>query len=432
MAEFSIPKGMRDFSPEEMAKREYVLGVITGVYKKYGFRPLETPAIEFQETLSNKYGEEEKLVWQFKDLGGRDVALRYDLTVPLSRYVAMNRNIAKPFKRYQIGRVWRYDQPQKGRYREFWQCDIDILGPKSPMADAEIIAIIYETLMALGFEKFTVRVNNRKLMDCVYQAIGVPEESLKDIYVCVDKLGKQGINGVRKEMSGRGISTSLAEKVLEITGIAGKPEYVLGRAAEYAKGIDAQVALSETRELFEYVAALGIPEDYISFDLSLARGLDYYTSFVFETVVTEPDIGSLTGGGRYDGLIGRFSGEDVPATGTSIGFERIVDAMNELKMFSIPKTSLKAFVASAKDETRPNVLEIAGMLRKNGFGVDYDIMQRNLRKQLEYAANLGVPFAIIVGPNELKEDRVTLRNMDSGKETQVEIKNLADVLKVSQ
>ncbi len=429
--DFSIPKGMRDFPPDEMRKREYVMSVVKTVFEKYGFLPFETPAIEFQDTLKNKYGEEEKLIWQFEDMGGRKVALRYDLTVPLARYMAMNRNMPKPFKRYQIGRVWRYDQPQKGRYREFWQCDIDSLGSKNSIADAEIIAVVYESLIKLGFKSFEIKINNRKLMDEIYKAIGIPEKEIRDVYVSVDKYDKLGVNGVKKELQKRKIDSKLIEKVLELIQINGKSDYVIKRLIPFVKTMESKIALSETKELFGYLKEFGIEEKYFSFDLSLARGLDYYTSFVFETFVTEPKIGSITGGGRYDELIRLFSGEDVPATGTSLGIERIIDVMTELNMFNLSKSNVKIFVASAKDETRGKALEIATQLRNEGMNIDIDIMGRKLSKQFEYAANLDVLYVIIVGPKDLENERITLRNMENGKETKVEIKNLVEVLKLS-
>ncbi|RLG21662.1 histidine--tRNA ligase [Candidatus Micrarchaeota archaeon] len=418
----SIPKGTRDFSPEEMRIREYVISKIKEVFERYGFEALETPAVEFLDVLMKKYGEEEKLIWKFKDLGGRDVALRFDLTVPLARYVAMNRNMPVPFKRYQISRVWRYDQPQKGRYREFWQCDVDIVGSKSVLADAEIIAITNDVLKAVGFKSFEIRINNRKLMSEIYKKLGIENE--KDIFVAVDKIDKIGEMGVIDELKKRGVDDAKVKEIMDIIKIKGKPKKVLDRVKDYVS----KETVGESEDFFEAVKLFGVPDEVISFDLSLARGLDYYTSFVFETVVKEGQVGSITGGGRYDKLIGLFAGKELPATGTTIGLERIIDAMKDMKMLPKLPSKTAVFIASATDEVRKESIKICQKLRKQGINCDIDLMDRKLKKQMDYASSKQIPFCLIVGPKEINEKIFTLRDMRKGKEYRKSIEEIVEFL----
>ena len=325
-----LPRGMRDFLPEEMMRRRKVIETIREIFERYGYEPLETPALERIEVLAGKYGEEgEKLMFRVLKRGSGieklgkeieelritnkreiiDLALRYDLTVPLARVVALNQGkIALPFKRYQIQPVWRAERPQRGRYREFYQCDVDTVGSPSMMADAEIITIINEILTKLGFSRFRIRINNRK----------VPEEKAIDLFIGIDKLEKIGLSGVEEELKNRGIAREAIAKIIPILEVKGDFKTVLSEAEKLLYGSKiGEEGLSELAELFNYATSFGVPPGNLILDLSLARGLDYYTGPIYESVVDEPRIGSLTGGGRYDNLIGMFLGRDIPATGTS-------------------------------------------------------------------------------------------------------------------
>jgi histidyl-tRNA synthetase len=424
------PAGMRDFLASDMIKREAVINKIKIIFERFGFDPWETPAVEYFEVLQGKYGEEEKLIYKFKDLGGRELALRYDLTVPLARVVARFPQLPKPIKRYQISRVWRYERKQRGRYKEFWQCDVDIVGSKSMMADAEIIAITYEVLKELGFKEFKIRINNRKLLNGLIQYAGVEKEKVIEAFRAIDKLDKVGIEGVKKELKSRNIKTDSIKKILQIIGIKGKPNRVLSTVEKFVKNLkEGKEGIDELRQLISYLKLFDVDENYYVIDLSLVRGLDYYTGPIYETVVTKPKIGSLTGGGRYDKLIGLFTGTDIPATGTSIGIERIIDVMDELKMIKPRKSRTLVFVASVNDEMKRECIRVATELRRAGISCQVDLMNRNLQKQLEYADKLDIPYVIIVGKKELVKGKVKLKDMKKKEERELKIDEAIKVLK---
>jgi len=415
---FQTVKGTRDFLPEEMVKREFLINTMKKVFEKYGFEPIETPCIEYEATLKQKYGEEERLIWKFEDLGGRKCALRYDLTVPLSRVMAMNPRIQKPFKRYQIQPVWRYEKPQKGRYREFYQCDIDSIGSYGIEADAEIPAIMNDVMIALGFKKFKIRINNREILDSIAKECAVPKNKKMEILRAVDKLDKIGLKGVEKELNGRGIEKKIANKILKTLKISGTNKQIFNQLKKY-KGYE------KLKELYDKMLSFGIKDSNIKVDPFMVRGLDYYTSLVFETVVEKPKMGSLTGGGRYDELIGRFSGIDVPGTGTTIGLERIYDVMNELNLWkNLEKTKTKVFIITINEKFSKKAIEIAQNLRKQNINVETDIMNRNFKKQFDYASKKGIPFVLIIGEKEIKEKKFTLKDMKTGKEKKVSLKTL--------
>jgi len=388
------PKGMRDFLPEEKRIREEVVKKIKRVFELYGFEPAETPALEYAEFLEGKYGEEEKLIYKFQDRGGRWLALRYDLTAPLARVVASNPQLPLPFKRYAIDKVWRYDNPQRGRYREFYQCDVDIVGSRSMMADAEVVACAFRALKELGFES-VVRINNRKLMNYIMEKIGV--ERPLEAFRAMDKLDKIGKKGVEGELKKRGIKK--VREVIELLEVRDLKE--VERKFGESEGS------KELRELFDYLDECGVK--YV-FDISLVRGLDYYTGPVFEI---SSEFGSIAGGGRYDGLIGAFSGRDIPATGISLGLERIIEVMKKEGMIKDPGVKAKVFVAEVNQKER--ALRIAEKLRDEGINTEVNLMERSLGKQLEYADKRGIRCVVIVG----KREKVTVRDMESGKEEEV-------------
>lgn len=412
-----IYKGTRDFLPKQMIKRNYVINIIKQIFEKYGFEPLETPTIEMWETLSGKYGEEgDRLTYHFTDRGKREVGLRYDLTVPLSRVVAMYPQIPKPFKRYQIQPVWRADKPQKGRFREFYQCDVDIVGSPSVLADAEIIAVLFESLQALKFENFTVRLNSRKILKGISEVSGAGVEKEMEMCRAIDKLDKIGMEGVESELQKREISRMAIQTILKILSIAGSNQNKIEETKFLLSGSEDGVAgVTEIEQLLQFLSLYGIPDHVLEFDLTLARGLDYYTGPIYETVVREPRIGSITGGGRYDGLIGLFAGQAHPATGSSIGLERIVTVMEELDMFppSLQGTA-RVLVTVFDREALPYSIKIATELRKTGIATDLYSGKAKIRGQFGLANDKAIPIVVIAGPDEIQKQAVNIKDMKSG------------------
>jgi histidyl-tRNA synthetase len=410
-------KGTKDFLPEEMRKWQWVIDRIREVYERYGFAPLETPAFESFELLSAKGGLGEAVreeIYNFKDKGGRELGLRFDFTVPLARVLANNPNLPRPFKRYQIGKVWRYDNPQALRYREFWQADADTIGSQSMMADAECIAVAVDCLKAIGFKEFNIRVNNRKLIECIMEKVGVPKEKMADAFRSVDKMDKIGESGVERELDGKGID---AKKVLAAVRLEGKNEELLQKVEEK---FGASEGLNELNELLKLAKQMGI-EKWIKIDLSLVRGLDYYTGPVFEVALGGGV--SAGGGGRYDKLIKVMGGPDLPATGISLGLSRVVALADEKGLLKADPPA-RVFVAAVNDWARPDVLKLVQGLRNDGITAETDIAGRKLAKQMEWAGAAGFPFVAIVGPEELKKGSVKLRDMKTGKERLVKAEKL--------
>jgi histidyl-tRNA synthetase len=426
-------KGTRDFLPADMIRRNYVINLIKSIFEKFGFEPLETPTIEMWETLSGKYGEEaDRLTYRFRDRGDREVGLRYDLTVPLSRVIAIYPQIPKPFKRYQIQPVWRADKPQKGRFREFYQCDADIIGSGSVLADAEIIAITFEILRKLQFEEFTIRVNSRKILAGITQVSGTPMDKELDICRAIDKMDKIGPSGVEKELTARGIKNSAISRILEIISIEGANSAKINQIESFlSESENGSEGIREIRDLLTYLSCFEIPETNVLFDLYLARGLDYYTGPIYETIVEKPKIGSITGGGRYDNLIGLFSGQPNPATGTTIGLERIIAVMEELNLFPENiSTSVNVLVTVFDDTTLPYSVLIANLLRKEGINTDLYTGQSKLRGQIGLANEKGIPFVIIAGPDETERKTVNLKNMKSGEQKEIPLADITSTIRL--
>jgi len=412
-------KGTRDFLPEEMILRQQALEKIKNVFEIFGFQPLETSALETWEVLSKKGAGGDEILsetYSFKDKGERMIGLRYDLTVPLARVISDNPNLPLPFKRYQIGNVWRYGDVAKARFREFLQADVDIVGSESLLADAEVIACAIECFNALGIKEFYVRLNNRKILNEILRLSKISENKFTDILRSIDKLDKISTDDVIKEIENKGISKDSIKKLLSYTKIKGEPEKVF-------KEIEELEGLNELKEIISYLKSMKL-NSKVKIDLSLARGLDYYTGPIFE-VFAEQGIGSVAAGGRYDKMIGLFLGRDIPATGISLGIERIMEVIKERKIIEMTKSKTKVFVIAVNDRLRNKILEIVQMLREKSIKVDYDLRSRTLSKQLEYASSLGIPFAVIVGERELKEKSVKIRNMKTGKEEIVSINQLA-------
>ncbi len=435
MANTNPARGMRDFLPADIRKRNYVIGIIKQVYESYGFEPLETPSVENLETLTGKYGEEgnqlifkilkrgEKLDINDKELA--DTALRYDLTVPFSRVVANYKNdLPKYFKRYQIQPVWRADRPAKGRYREFYQCDVDAIGSTSMIVEAELISAVCEVLKRLGFDDFVVRINNRELLREMLNASGIAENLQTDALVAIDKLDKVGAEGVLKEFNERGIATESGNRIMDLFATlerSANPETL----AELEKFIG-----NKTESLQKLTQILSLANNpNIKIDASLARGLSYYTGAIMEINVSDL-VGSLAGGGRYDGLIGMFGKDQIPACGFSIGLERIIVVMTERGMFppELQTNSADVFITIWNNESIAESLKLAHELRQNGLRVTVYPEVDKLAKQFKYASAINVPYVCVVGENELAEDKVTVKNLANGEQETVERRKIAEYL----
>ena len=441
-------RGMRDFLPEDVRRRHYVIGVIADVYQKYGFEPLETPSVENIETLLGKYGEEgDKLIFKIlkrgegADSGQADLALRYDLTVPLARVVAEYRaRLPKFFKRYQVQPVWRADRPQKGRFREFYQCDVDAIGSTSMVVEAELLGAAGDVLSRLGFTAYTIRLNHRGVLAGMLDAGGVPDALHNDALVALDKLDKIGRDGVAAELQARGVPEAGAGMLLEFfasvaaaQGIADADpaafnHEVLRRLEGLLNGARPE-ALADLRQVVALVAATA-SGGHLRLDPSLARGLSYYTGAIFEIAV--PDLaGSLGGGGRYDNLIGMFLGDQVPACGISLGLERILVVMGERGMFppGLGTAPADVMVTIWNLNGVPDALGLAAELRSAGLRVEVYPDADKIGKQLKYASSRAIPFVTVVGDDELAKGVVTLKTLATGEQQVVPRADVADVVK---
>jgi histidyl-tRNA synthetase len=400
-----------------------VIGVVRDVYEKYGFEPLETPAFENIETLLGKYGEEgNKLIFKIlkrgehEHTGEADLALRYDLTVPLARVVAQYQNeLPRFFKRYQIQPVWRADRPARGRFREFYQCDVDVVGTTSMLVEVEILSAAGEILERLGFQDFIVRMNHRELLTAILKAAGIAPPLQDAALVAIDKLDKIGREGVLKELASRGIPEDVAGSTLDLFGL----EFPSGLRARLRDDERAQYAIGQLDEI-RAMSARTAAGARLQIDLSLARGLSYYTGAIME--INVPDLaGSLAGGGRYDNLIGMFLGRDVPACGLTLGLERIIFVMTERNMFpaDVARGGVDALVTIWNHETRAESLALAGELRKSGLRVDVYPEADKLGKQFKYASARNVPFVAILGDDERARGEVGLKDLRSGEQISV-------------
>lgn len=435
-------RGMRDFLPEVVRRRQYVIGVIADVYQRYGFEPLETPAVENIETLQGKYGEEgDRLIFKIlkrgegAETGQADLALRYDLTVPLARVAAEYRGkLPKFFKRYQIQPVWRADRPQKGRFREFYQCDVDAIGSTSMVVETELLAAAADVFLRLGFENFEIVINHRKLLNAVLVDAGVPADQHGAALVIMDKVDKIGVDGVKKEFAEKGLPADTADRLAARLGTMAEVSALDNLAAVLDD--DGKTAIRELQEIFrlsQQTAASG----HLKLDGYLARGLSYYTGPIFEVRV--PDLaGSLGGGGRYDNLIGMFSGDSVPACGISLGLERILVVMGERGMFppSLAARPADVMVVQWFANKTDLYLGFATSLRAAGLRVelypeapDEDGQKGIAVKQFQYADVRGIPFAAIIGADELANGTVTVRNLKT--RTQVSIPSEAVATAIS-
>ncbi len=418
-----LPKGMRDILPQQMVLRQQVLSVVEETFAVFGFEPLVTPSVELSEVLLGKYGgESEKLIFFVQHPGGKEeLALRYDLSVPLSRVVAQYPDLPKPFRRYQIAPVWRAERPQRGRYREFYQCDADIVGTVSMLADAEIIALVYTILSRLGFQQFVTLINNRKLLTGIGQYAGVPDAQLPDLYRAIDKYERVGLGGVRKELRQGGLDAASVERLCELIWPAsGQPRSLDDLRVELGHLPQAREGIDELQELLGYLPSLGVDQRCYRFDLAMVRGLDYYTGPIYETLVEEPRIGSITGGGRFDGLVGRFSKQGYPATGTTIGIERILDILEERPTFAPRETLVEVLVTVFSPELLAESLKLLSELRGSGLHCELYYDADPLGAQIRYALKKGIPTLVILGPDELAAGEVAVRDLQTKSQGNVE------------
>lgn len=442
MAKPSIPKGTRDFGQLEMARRNYIFDTIKSVFSLYGFQQIETPAMENIGTLMGKYGEEgDKLLFRIQNSGEKaslapEKGLRYDLTVPFARYVVQHREeLSFPFKRFQIQPVWRADRPQKGRYREFYQCDVDVIGSDSLLGELELIQIVEEVYRRLGI-RVCLHINNRKILAGIAEVIGAPDK-IVDITVAIDKLDKIGVDAVNNELKERGLSDEQVASIQPILNLSGTTadkltalKTILATSETGLKGV------AEMEEVFELVnsqLSTSLNSQLSTFnlelDLCLARGLNYYTGAIFEVKALDAQIGSITGGGRYDNLTGIFGLPGVSGVGISFGADRIYDVLTELDLFpkELQSTTQVLFATFGQDELR-YALRWAKELRANNIAVEVYPEPTKMKKQMSYADDKKIPYVAIVGSNEMDTNTVMLKNMASGEQQQVTLEQLCTIL----
>ncbi|MFA6369029.1 MAG: histidine--tRNA ligase [Candidatus Shapirobacteria bacterium] len=404
-------KGFRDFLPKDMGLRNYVKNTLIEVFENYGFLPLETPALEYSSVLKGKYSNEtdDKLGYFFKDNGDREIGLRYDLTVPAAKVLAIYSNeIQLPFKRYQIQPVWRAENTQKGRYREFVQCDIDIFGTNSPIADAEIISLIYTSIQKLNFKNAIISINSRQvLFDILTKSNIKKDQNL--VLQSLDKLAKIGDNGVKNELISKGLSPSQIENLFKYIKEA-QPD-------------------NNLKQILDKLKFLGLPNNTYVFDPTLVRGCDYYTGTIFEVNVLEPKIGAIGGGGRYDNLIATLGGPNIPAVGFAFGFERIIDVIKELNLLSKANQSkTKILIANFGSETESDILALLSKLQNKNIPSSIYPDNDKLSKQIKYALSLGIPYLAIIGTDEAKNNQIMLKNLTTTEQKLISFEELINML----
>jgi len=413
-----------------MLKRNWVMDQIRTVFQNYGYGPMGTPAFESWDMLKKKSGEDTvNQIYYFKDKSDRELGLRFEWTASLARVVATHRELPKPFKRYAIGPVWRYERPSEMRWREFWQMDVDVVGVADPIADTEVLAVAVDSLRAIGFKGFKIRLNDRRLLEALVEVSGLPRERYPEAFRAVDKRGKIGDEGVLEELDKIGASRESSQRLLDLTSIKGAPSEVISKAKELVegikKGLDACEALSS---MVEYAKGYGIAGDLVV-DLGLARGLDYYTGPVFEVYAEGfENEGSIAGGGRYDELIEIFGGEPIPMTGVSLGLDRLVALLERIGVFEGINLTPRVYVVSASESVRPKAIEVAQQLRRAGVSTDMDLLSRGMRKQLDNANTKGVSKVVIVGERELAEGCVAVRDMSTAEQKKVKLEELLEYI----
>jgi histidyl-tRNA synthetase len=442
----SIPKGTRDFSASEMVKRNHIFNTISSVFKKYGYQEIQTPTMENLTTLTGKYGDEgDKLIFKVLNSGDylsnisndklesrnsqaliseiSEKALRYDLTVPFARYVVMHRNdISFPFKRFQIQPVWRADRPQKGRYREFYQCDADVVGSESLINEAEFVLIYQQALSKLGLKDFTIKINNRKILSGIAEIIGKPQ-LIVDMTVAIDKLDKIGLEGVIKELLEGGFNEQDIEKLKPIILLSGSNEEKLKSLSSALSSSQVGMkGIAEIESIFNYLELMTSKtqdsvKQNLELDITLARGLNYYTGAIFEVKTNEVAMGSIGGGGRYDDLTGMFGLSDLTGVGISFGADRIYDVLEELKLFpESTSESTTVLISNFDEQAERFALPLLQKLRTSGISAEIYPSSAKLKKQMTYADDKNIPFVILIGSDEMESGLLTLKNMKSGEQ----------------
>lgn len=448
----SLAKGTRDFSPMEMDKRNHIFTTLRNIFIKYGYSEIQTPSFENLNTLTGKYGDEgDKLIFKILNSGDylrkapadllagnesnllipylSEKALRYDLTVPFARYVVMHQNdISMPFKRFQIQPVWRADRPQRGRYREFYQCDVDVVGSTSLLNEAEFVLIYVEALQQLGLKDFNVKLNNRKILSGIAQVIGKPE-LIVDMTVAIDKLDKIGLTGVNQELRQRGFSEedlATLKPIIEMSG--SNTEKIASMKTVLLHSAIGMQGLAEIEEVFDYLTKLGradLLDQIVEVDITLARGLNYYTGCIFEVKTNEVQMGSIGGGGRYDDLTGMFGLKNLTGVGVSFGADRIYDVLEELGLFPSGRTAgTQLLIANFDKELERFTLALLNRIRRKGLAVELYSDAVKLKKQLSYADAKNIPYVLLVGQQEVESGRLTLKNMESGEQHQLQEEEL--------
>ena len=418
-------KGFRDYLPEAMIPREQLIGTAQQIYRSYGCSPIDTPALEYLEVLTGKASDEtDRQLYKFQDHGGRHVGMRFDLTVPLARFAAQHvPKLGTPFKRYHIATVWRGENTQRGRYREFMQCDFDTIGTTSVAADIETGLVIHDLLRAIGFSKFTIRINNRMVLNGLLEKLGLASEST-EVLRSLDKLSKIGRDQVAEEMvATSGATTAQADEVLKLSDLAGSNAEILAQVAPLVAGSETgEAGVERLNEVLAGIAAGGVEQQLVRVDVSIARGLDYYTGVIFETFLDDlPSIGSVCSGGRYDNLAGLFTKQELPGIGASLGLDRLLAAMEELKMLAKVHTPAPVFVPFFDRQRLGDYLELAAEIRAAGIGVEVFPEPKKLGQQLKYADSRGFSIAVIAGTNEFAAQTVQLKNLQSGEREEISL-----------
>jgi histidyl-tRNA synthetase len=416
-------KGFRDYLPESMLPREQIIDTARRVFRSYGFSPIDTPALEYLDILLGKGGAEtDKQLYRFQDHGGRDVGLRFDLTVPLARFAAQHiGTLGTPFKRYHIAAVWRGENTQRGRYREFMQCDFDTIGTRSNAADAETVLVVHDLLRAIGFERFTIHVNNRLLLTGLLDSLGLTEKS-GDILRAIDKLAKVGADRVIAEIQETaGASAEQAARVVELVQVSGTNDTIFSQLRPLVAGNDhGREGIERLADLFAIAAATGVPSERLKLDVSIARGLDYYTGTVLETTLDDdPGVGSICSGGRYDNLAELYTNQQLPGIGASLGLDRLLDAMQKLGMLPADQTAAQVFIPYFDPARLADYFRLAGELRAAGLAVEVYPEPSKLGKQLQYADRKGFRIAVIAGQREFETGQGQVKDLTSGESTSV-------------
>jgi len=431
MSEMRTVRGMRDLFGPEMRVKDYLIKTAIEIFQKFGYEPLDSPVMELWETLSAKGGEEvEAETFKFTDKGEREVGLRFDLTVPLARIVATNPHLPKPFKRYAVGKAWRYDRPQAGRYREFEQADVDIIGAESPAADAEVVLVALEFLRRILGENYVIKINNRKVLKGLTERAEVPDDLAFECFRAIDKLDKIGRAGVLKELEDRGINKKSSDFLIDAIDINGSGVESLGKFREILtgskigiEGVDELVIMAQ---IFDD-AGVG---DKVLFDLSLARGLDYYTGPVFEgRYLGEPQVGAILGGGRYDHLIERFGGPSTPATGISLGIGRLIEVIIARGLPDGLIPNLDVFIAPIGLPMVRYAMSIQNNLVREGISCEVDLMERSLKKLLAQADSKNTTITVIIGERDIENGEISIRDMKTKKTEQVKLESAAEFIR---